>query len=84
MRVISSTAISSCIFRPDPPGFHTSCHFHHVPSCNYPAEIAGRIMAETEGHGRIPVDLRGGNRRNFATDTRRKKQGESAVKEIPI
>ena len=49
-------------------------------------------MAETESEGRgriLVMDLRGGKKQkqaeNFAaTDTRRKKQGESAVKDIAI
>ena len=43
----------------------------------YAVEIASRIVVETSGRKR--ADLRGGNRRKFATDTRWKKQVESAV-----
>ena len=61
-RVIVLTAISSCIFRPDPPGFHPisifrfvtfviSTTFRSVITRPDSAEIAGRIMAETVGRG---------------------------------
>ena len=43
----------------------------------YAVEITSRIVVETSERKR--VDLRGGNRWKFATDTRWKKQVESAV-----
>ena len=58
-RVIVLTAISSCIFRPDPPGFHPRpfpvchiCHFHHVPFGNYPARQRGNRRTDYGGNCR--------------------------------